>query len=71
MELVSFLKLPTKMVTLKNNRLNCLEKLSGKCRYLVGLYYLLNFVAALGPILLFIMVQKREGEVATNVLYPR
>ena len=42
MELVPFWKLPTKMVTLKNNRLNCLDKLSGKYKYLVGLYYLLN-----------------------------
>ena len=49
MELVSFWKLPTKMVTLKNNRLNCLlQKLSGNYKYLVGLYSLLNFIDAFG-----------------------
>jgi hypothetical protein len=71
MELVSFWKLPTKMVTLRNKRLNCLQKLSCKYKYLVGLYSSLNFIDPLGPILSFIMAQNREEEVATNVLYLR
>jgi len=71
MELHSFWKLPTKVVTLRNNRLNCLQKLSSKYKYLVGLYSSLNFLDPLSPILSFIMVQNREEEIATNVLYLR
>jgi hypothetical protein len=64
MELVAVYKFPAIVYTLKNNKLNCLQKLSDRYKYYVWLYASLHFIDALCHNLSPIMMQNKEEEVA-------